>query len=63
MLQLELFTDERDIEQEMDKLKDDMTKLRKSLFAQQSDLRKQYTELAHDYQMMKLNLCKGKIYL
>ena len=63
MLQLELFPDERDIEQEMDQLKNDMQKLRKALFAQQADLRKQYTEIAHEHQVLKLNICKGRIVL
>ena len=61
MIQLELFPQERDLEKEMDQLKADMNKLRRSLFAQQADLRKQYTEIAHEHQILNLHICKGKI--
>jgi len=61
MRQLQMFPEAVDYEKEMDKMKDDFTKLRKSLFAQQGDLRKQYTEVAHELQMLKLNICRGRI--
>lgn len=63
MRQLEMFPETVDYEKEFYKIKEDMTKLRKSLFAQQGDLRKQYTEVAHELQMLKLNICKGRIVL
>lgn len=59
--QLELFETPRDIEKEMEDLKADMGKLRRSLFAQQADLRKMYQEIAHDHQLMRLNICKGRL--
>ena len=61
MRQLQMFPEAVDYEKEMDKMKEDFTKLRKSLFAQQGDLRKQYTEVAHELQMLKLNICRGRI--
>ena len=63
MRQLEMFPETVDYEKEFYKIKEDMTKLRKSLFAQQGDLRKQYTEVAHELQMLKLNICTGRIVL
>ena len=63
MRQLEMFPESVDYEKEFYKIKEDMTKLRKSLFAQQGDLRKQYTEVDHELQMLKLNICKGRIVL
>jgi len=63
MKQLDMFPELRNYEKEVDDLKSDMTKLRKSLFAQQGDLRKQYTEVAHELQILKLNICKGRLVL
>lgn len=63
MRQLEMFPETVDYEKEFYKIKEDMSKLRKSLFAQQGDLRKQYSEVAHELQILKLNICKGRITL
>lgn len=61
MKQLELFPEVVDYEKEMKNMKKEMNRFRKSLFAQQGDLRKQYTEIAHELQILKLNICRGKI--
>lgn len=61
MRQLEMFPEAVDYEKEFHKMKDEMNRIRKSLFAQQGDLRKQYNEVAHELQILKLNICKGKI--
>lgn len=61
MLQLELFPHERDLEKEMDQLKEDVSKMRKALFASQADQKRLYQEIAHEHQIIKLNLCKGRL--
>lgn len=61
MKQLELFEAPRDYIKEIDDLRAEMSKLRKALFSQQADLRKQYQEIAHEHQIIKLNLCKGRL--
>lgn len=61
MKQLTLFEDSRDKEKEIEQLKADMQKLRKALFAQQADLRKMYQEIAHEHQILKMNICKGRL--
>ncbi len=61
MKQLEMFEIPIDYEREIELLKADMGKLRRSLFAQQADLRRMYQEIAHEHQMIKLNLCKGRL--
>jgi len=61
MRQLQMFPEAVDYEKELSQMREDFTKLRKSLFAQQGDLRKQYTEVAHELQILKLNICKGRI--
>jgi outer membrane murein-binding lipoprotein Lpp len=61
MLQLELFPNEADLETRMDKLEKSMEKLRKSLYAAKSEDRKMYQELAHEFQIINLNLCKGRL--
>jgi hypothetical protein len=65
MNQLLLFELEkpRDAFEEIDHLKEEMSRLRKSLYAAQSELRKHYQEIAHEHQIIKLNLCKGKLIL
>jgi uncharacterized membrane-anchored protein YhcB (DUF1043 family) len=61
MKQLTLFDMEKDTKQEMQDLKAEWEKTRRSLYARQSEMQKMYQELAHEYQIMKLNICKGKI--
>ena len=61
MKQLTMFPEAVDYDKEIDKLREDLTKLRKSLYANQSDLRKLYQEIAHEHQIMKLNICKGRL--
>ena len=67
-MQLELFPQEIDYEIKYNELYENMTKLqdewertRKSQYAKIADLRKMYQELAHEFQMMQLNICKGRI--
>lgn len=63
MLQLELFEQERNIEDEMSNLKKEWEKTRKSLYAKNAQLMKMYQEIAHEHALMKLHICKGKIIL
>ncbi len=60
MKQLELF-ETRDMTKEMDSFKKEWEKTRKSLYARQADLIKKCNQLEHEYEVMKLNICKGKI--
>jgi prefoldin subunit 5 len=61
MKQLEMFDVKRDIEKEFEDLKNQMEKVRKSLYARDSELRKMYQEIAHEQQILKLNICKGRM--
>ncbi len=61
MKQLTLFDIEKDTKKEMQDLKIEWEKTRRSLYARQSEMQKMYQELAHDYQLMKLHICKGRI--
>ena len=61
MKQLEMFSEAIDYEKEFHKIRAEMNKFRRSLFAQQGDLRKQYSEMSHEFELLKLNICKGKI--
>ncbi len=60
MKQLELF-ETRDMTKEMDNMKKEWEKTRRSLYARQSELLKKCNQLEHEYEVMKLNICKGKI--
>jgi hypothetical protein len=60
MEQLTLF-EIRDMTKEMDNFKKEWEKTRRSLYARQADLIKKCNALEHEYEIMKLNICKGKI--
>jgi hypothetical protein len=69
MLQLELFEeDENDPEfqlkkmkYELAKMKDQMEKTRRSQYARIGELQKMYQEVAHEFTMLKMNICKGRV--
>ncbi|SPF53685.1 hypothetical protein SBF1_6930003 [Candidatus Desulfosporosinus infrequens] len=68
MIQLDLFDYEIDykkefleLEHKFRKLELEMERSRKSQFAKIGACMKLYTELAHELQILKLNICKGKI--
>ncbi len=61
MKQLDFFEKEFDYKREFQEMKIQWEKTRKSLYAKQSSLAKMYSELAHEYEILKLNICKGKI--
>lgn len=63
MKQLMLWDEPRDLEREIDKLKEDMEKLRKSLHAKIGETNKKINEIDHDQKVISLNLCKGKLVL
>ena len=63
MQQMLLWQEPRDLEKEMDKLRLDYEKLRKSMFQRLNEQNKKYQELLHEHELLKLNICKGKIVL
>jgi len=61
MEQLELFNQPRDVIKEMNDFKKEWERTRKSLYAHLADTKKKQQELSHEYEIMKLNICKGKL--
>jgi len=61
MKQLELFETTKDYNDELQEIRNEMDKLRKSLFARHGDLKKNYNEIAHELMVLKINICRGKI--
>lgn len=61
MIQLELFEQKRDLEKEMEDLKSQMEKVRKSLYAREAEIRKLHVDTAHRLQILELNICKGRL--
>jgi len=59
MQQLTLF-DVDDLD-ELKKIRSEWEKTRKALFREMSICKKQYSELSHDHELLKLNICRGKI--
>ena len=59
MEQLTLF----DIEEvdEFKKIKDEWVRTRKALFRELAECKKKISEVSHDHEMMKMNICRGKI--
>lgn len=60
MKQLQFF-ETRDISKEFDLMKKEWEKTRRSLYARQAELVKNIRELEHEYDILKLGICKGKI--
>jgi hypothetical protein len=56
-----LFDEPRDLEREIDKLREDMDKLRKSLHAKIGETNRKISEIDHDQKVISINLCKGKL--
>lgn len=61
MKQLMLFDLEEDPKKEMQDIKAEWERTRKSLYAKQAELKKLYQEISHDHELMKLHICRGKI--
>lgn len=61
MTQLLLFEDPVDYKHEFEKLKEQMDKLRKSVFMKVSEQNKRVSEISHDHELLKLHICRGKI--
>lgn len=69
-IQLEFFPEEFDYVEGYKKLLKDVEgiseeweKSRKSQFARIAELKKMYQEVAHELQILKLSICKGKLVL
>ncbi len=63
MKQLDLFEQTLCLEKEIDKFRKEWEKTRRSLYARQADIIKKQNELSHEHEIIKMNLCKGKIVL
>jgi septation ring formation regulator EzrA len=63
MKQLMLFDLEEDPKKEMEVIKDEWERTRKSLYAKNAALTKTVQEINHELQWIKLHLCKGRLTL
>ena len=70
MIQLSLIQEEFDYEiayekllKDVEKVKEEWDRSRKSQFARIAELQKMYQEIAHELQILKLNICKGRLVL
>jgi len=61
MRQLELFPREVNLEKELQQIRNEMDKCRKALFARQAEVLKICQEVSHDFEVMKMNICQGKL--
>ena len=61
MKQLDLFPEAINEKTEIEEIRNEWVKVRKALFQQLSDNRKLYQEVAHELQILKLNICKGRL--
>lgn len=69
MIQLDLFPEEEidykkeflELEQKFRKLELEWERARKSLYARQGEMMKLQQECSHELQILKLNLCKGRL--
>lgn len=61
MKQLMLFDLHEDPKKEINDLRAEWEKTRRSLYARQAEMQKKYQELSHEYELMKLHICRGKI--
>lgn len=61
--QLMLFpeTEEMNLKKEIEKLKLQIDNSRKSQFGKISEMKKMYEEIRHELEVLKLNICKGRI--
>jgi len=61
--QLSLFEESKEekLQREMKTLQDKFEKFRRTMFAREAEFKKMYHELKHEYEWLKLSLCKGKI--
>lgn len=61
MKQLELFPEIINEKKEIEEIRDEWNRVRKALFMQLAETKKLYQELAHEHQLLKLNICKGRL--
>jgi len=61
MKQLDLFTEIIEDKNESKNIRNEWDKTRKALFMQNAELKKMYQEVAHELQILKLNICRGRI--
>jgi hypothetical protein len=61
MKQLMLFDLHEDPKKEMNDLRAEWEKTRRSLYARQAEMLKKYQELSHEHELMKLHICRGKL--
>jgi uncharacterized membrane-anchored protein YhcB (DUF1043 family) len=61
MQQLELFPNTKDEQFQIEEMRQQIDKTRRALFRELSESRKLYQELAHEFQILKLNICKGRL--
>lgn len=61
MIQLELFPEVVDQKKVNEEIRNEWTKTRKALFAKEAETRKLIQELAYEFQMLKFNICRGRI--
>jgi len=61
MKQLLLFEMEKDHHQEIKELKTQWERTRRSLFAKEAETKKKLNDMSHEFEMLKMYICKGKI--
>ena len=61
MIQLEMFPELIDEKKEIENIKFHVDKTRKALFQELSKLRKELREVSQDHELIKMNLCKGRL--
>lgn len=61
MKQLELFPEIIEPKNELEEIRNEWIRVRKALFMQLADNKKMYQEVAHELQLLKLNICKGRL--
>lgn len=61
MKQLELFPREINLEKELQEIKNELDKCRKALFSRQAEMLKICQKVSHDFEVIKMSICKGKL--
>ena len=61
MRQLDLFPELINESKDYDTIRNEWEKTRRALFREISVCKRNFQELSHEFQILKLNICKGKI--
>jgi peptidoglycan hydrolase CwlO-like protein len=61
MKQLDLFPELIEPEDKIEEFKTQLDKTRKALFQEQTYLKKQMREMAQDLELLKMNICRGRL--